>query len=132
MLKDKKLNLFLIQFFKFGIVGILNTGLTAGTIFLFMNVFHIWYITSNVAGYVIGFGNSYIVNKLWTFKSKGSVKEQSVRFLLVFGACYALQLGLTVLLKEHFKVDANWAQAIAMAFYMVINFFGHKYITFKA
>lgn len=129
---ENKLVKFFVQGVKFGLVGILNTLITMVVFYLLNTLLGVWYIIANPIAYTVGFTNSYIMNRIWTFKSKGSVKEQSIPFLLVFGTCFLLQWGLSIFLKEYIGMSVNLATIIAMAFYMVINFLGHKYITFKA
>jgi len=63
----------LIQFIKFGIVGVSNTLLTAGVIWILMKVFHCSDYVSNFVGYIIGLANSFVWNRKWTFESKTKV-----------------------------------------------------------
>ena len=120
------------QFIKFGLVGILNTLITLTIIFLFMKVLKASYILSNVVGYILGFINSFILNKIWTFKSKGHVGKESFYFIVIFLVCYSIQLGFLIILKEKLLIKAEYAQIIAMGLYTIMNFTGNKYITFKA
>ena len=120
------------QFIKYGLVGVLNTLITLSIIFVFMKLLNVSYILSNAVGYLFGFINSFILNKIWTFKSKKSIGRESFFFVLIFVICYLLQLALLVILKEKLQIKPEYAQIIAMGFYTVINFLGNKYITFKA
>ena len=119
------------QFAKFGMVGVLNTIITISVIFIFMKLFHVSYIISNAVGYLFGFINSFILNKIWTFKSKKSIGSESFFFVLIFIICYSLQLILLVILKEKLQIMPEYAQIISMIFYSIINFSGNKFITFK-
>ncbi len=119
------------QFLKFGMVGFLNTGISISTIFILMKLFGVSYVVSNVVGYGLAVINSFIWNKLWTFKGKGNLFGEIARFFGIFLICYFLQLGLLVLLKEHIHISADLSQLIAMAFYIVLNFIGHKLFTFR-
>lgn len=131
MLERYDLKEFIKQFFKFGLVGILNTLITLAVIFLLMHFSPASYVIANAAGYILGFINSFILNKTWTFKSKGPVGKESIGFIIVFAVTYGIQLGVLVYLKENLKVDAHWAQVIAMVFYTGINFLGNKLFTFR-
>ena len=119
------------QFTKYGIVGVINTGITLTTIFVLMKVFHVSYLIANAIGYVLGFINSFIMNKSWTFKSKKPFAREGAFFLLMFGICYILQFAFLVFLKEKVGIAPEFAQIIAMIFYAIINFAGNKLITFK-
>ena len=119
------------QFAKFGIVGVVNTTITLGTIFILANMLHLSYILANSIGYLLGFANSFYMNKTWTFKSEKPFVKEGLLFVLLFGFCYILQLTILILLKEKFNLNANLSQLIAMFFYSILNFSGNKYITFK-
>jgi len=122
---------FLYQFLKFGIVGILNTLITLICIFILMKIFKVSYIISNIIGYAWGLINSFILNKIWTFKSKGDTKKESILFILVYLITYILQLGLLILLKEVIHINADIAQIIGMIFYTITGFILNKFITFN-
>lgn len=159
-------NSFLIQSVRYGTVGIINTLLTAVVIWAMMHFvfrpesgkFSVTAISiSNAVGYIVGVINSYICNRLWTFKSKNNWKPEAVRFVVVFLFCYAVQLALVHVLYKH-AVDSTAAVAIQLALvnaplwhaidstaavaeicqligiiaYTVLNFIMNKYITFRA
>ncbi|OAV63356.1 GtrA-like protein [Bacteroidales bacterium Barb6XT] len=119
------------QAVKYGIVGVSNTLITAGIIWVMMKVAEFPDVVSNITGYVAGVLNSFIWNKQWTFKSSDSWVSSGIRFGVVFGICYLLQLGVLLLLNRHLAIDPYYNQLIAMAFYTVINFLMNKYFTFK-
>jgi putative flippase GtrA len=55
----------------------------------------------------------------------------AIRFLLVFGVCYLLQLLVLLQLNKHLDIDPYYNQLLAMGCYTIINFLLNKYITFK-
>ncbi len=117
---------------KYGLVGVINTVVTAVVIFALMNVFGVSYRISNMAGYIAGFFNSFVLNKFWTFKGKqASTVRQFLRFTAVFAVCYLLQHGLLVILVEKLLLGQNLSTLIAMVFYTVLGFFFNKLFTFK-
>ncbi len=119
------------QIIRFGLVGVLNTVITQGLIFLLQNFAGVHYVASNVVGYAAGITNSYICNRIWVFKSRGSIRTETMKFLVVTGACYLLQLGFLVILKEGFNVGKNAAQLISMVFYSCLNFVGQRTFTYS-
>lgn len=119
------------QFVKYGLVGVINTIITISIIYIFMKLLNVSYIISNVVGYLFGFINSFVLNKIWTFKSKKSIEKERFFFILIFVICYSIQLVFLVILKEKLLIKSEYAQIIAMGFYTVLNFVGNKYITFK-
>ncbi len=120
-----------MQAIRFGIVGILNTGVTLAVIFILMKGLSVHYAISNITGYVLGFLNSFVLNKKWTFRSKGNIGLEGVSFAAVFGVCYLIQLGVLVFMKETVGINAYYAQLLAMAVYTGLSFILNKLITFK-
>jgi putative flippase GtrA len=110
------------QFMKFGLVGVSNTLLTLGVIFLLEEVVHADYRIANAIGYALGLANSFLLNRRWTFKSCGGVPAQICRFLLVFCLCYAVQFGLLALMVTSFRWMTPRAQVVAMALYTCMSY----------
>jgi putative flippase GtrA len=147
---------FIVQAFKYGIVGVLNTLLTAVIIWLMMQfVFNpkgdqestpAVVSISNIVGYTAGLINSFIWNRKWTFKSKKNLKPEFFKFTGVFLVCYIPQLLLVMLLnrqaiipalqfdffnKDYIFTSAYVCQLIGIVFYTLLNFLCNKYYTFR-
>lgn len=121
----------LIQFLKFGIVGVSNTLITAVVIWILLKQLHFSDYLSNIIGYIAGLTNSFIWNRKWTFASKSSSKAQIPKFILTFVVSYLLQLGNLYLLLNHTSIDPYICQLLSIAVYTVTNFLLNKYFTFK-
>jgi putative flippase GtrA len=119
------------QFIKYGLVGILNTIITIIIIFSMMKLLNFSYIFSNAVGFIFGFINSFILNRIWTFKSKKSMGMESLLYIIIFAVSYIFQLILLIVLKEELQVKPEYAQIVSIIFYSILNFSGNKYITFK-
>lgn len=147
---------FIIQACKYGIVGIINTLITAIIIWLMMRfVFNVTgeqqassfaVSFSNIVGYILGLLNSFIWNRSWTFKSQKSWKSDFFKFIIVFLICYIPQLLLVMILNRYANIpsvdfvlsghaytvtSAYICQLIGIVFYTVLNFLSNKYYTFK-
>ena len=120
------------QAIRYGVVGVSNTLITAVVIWVMMKMAGCSDVLSNITGYAAGVLNSFVLNKKWTFKSAIGWTRGAVRFGVVFGICYLMQLGLLLYLNKHLTIDSYFNQLLAMAFYTVINFIMNKYYTFKA
>ena len=71
---------------RFGLVGLLNTAIGLGTIYVLQLGFGVDYRLANTAGYALGIVNSFVLNRIWTFKSRDTrVARQGLLFLLVAG-----------------------------------------------
>lgn len=133
ILPDKeKIFQFITKAFKFGLVGVLNTLVTLAVIFILKEGLGVYYITANWIGFAAGVINSFIFNKLWTFKSRKMVGREIFLFILVTGVCYFIQLGILVLLKERLKWPFFWAQIAAMVIYTGLGFLGNNFLTFRS
>lgn len=138
-------NKFFLQFGKFFIVGILNTGID----FLVLNLL-MWLTQTYEGGSVIIFNtisfsvaviNSYLLNKYWTFqdKSAGNSPTQFAKFLTVsiigWGLNTAILYSVTTLISPFFGLSralwANFAKAMATGVVLIWNFVGYKLFVFK-
>jgi putative flippase GtrA len=127
-------------FARFLLVGIFNTLVGLGTSFLFYNVLHLGYWLSTFLGNSIGAVVSYGLNKNFTFRSKSSIQSSWWKFVLVILSCYGFSYGTSLLLGFVWSVlfpsfHTVWIHNGAILFgngiYMISNFLGHKYFTFR-
>ncbi len=81
------------QFVKYCMVGVLNTLVCLGTIFICKSLFGINPYVSNALGYTVGVLNSFLWNRRWVFRSHGRYSREAIRFMLGCGLCYLAQLG---------------------------------------
>jgi len=121
----------LIQFLKFGIVGISNTLITALTIWLLLKVLHCSDYFSNFTGYILGLINSFVWNRKWTFESKTKVSATLFKFIATFAISYLFQLGNLYLLLHYTHIDPYFCQLLSIVVYTILNFALNKTYTFK-
>ena len=137
------------QALKYSVVGVGNTLVTLAIIWCMTKWWHTSEVLANVVGYAVGVTNSFFWNWKWTFQSEKNWREASIRFFLVFAVCYAMQLGVLMLLNRYcpenpplyawlqpllrvFGIDALfYIQLCSTVFYTVVNFIINKYYTFK-
>lgn len=134
-----------IQFVKYGMVGVLNTLVTLGVIFLCKSVIGINPMLSNMLGYIAGVINSFIWNKTWVFRSDGSYRREALKFVLGFALCYGIQFMLVWSLSYHSPLgDALWtlpmgfvisgygvATILGNVAYTLSNFVYNRMVTFR-
>jgi putative flippase GtrA len=131
------------QFIKYCIVGVLNTLVTLGVIYLCKSMLGWNLYVSNALGYIAGVTNSFFCNKQWTFRSKGSYRREAVRFLVGFGICYALQFVLVWMLTQSDFGDFDFrffgivisgygiATLLGNVVYTLANFVYNRLVTFR-
>jgi putative flippase GtrA len=128
------------SFARFLLVGVLNTLIGLAAMFLLFNVVHFGYWPSTFIGNLIGAIVSYTLNKSFTFRSKVSIRSSWWKFVLVILCCYGFSYGTSLLLGKAWSFmfpafPTIWLQNGAILFgngiYMISNYLGHKYFTFR-
>jgi len=103
-MKDKIKKYTDITFWKFVLVGIVNTLVGTAVMFAAYNVLHLSYWISSASNYVVGSIVSYFLNKYFTFQNKEKSWKQMVKFALNITVCY-LVAGLPSRLCHGFFTD---------------------------
>ncbi len=121
------------QFFKFAIVGTINTLISLAVLYVLTDVFKFYYMISAVLAFLVSATNSFILNKLWTFKENLSYHATTkyVKFIIISVTALIFNLSILYVLTEFFHVYYLLSQIIAILFSLWINFFGNKLWTFK-
>lgn len=133
----KMAKLFDRTFWKFILVGIANTIVGTGIMFLFYNVFHLSYWISSASNYVFGSILSYFLNKLFTFQHKANAKKTLPRFVLNISLCYLLAYGLAKPLAMRalsgmtVTVQENVAMLVGMCLFVGFNYLGQRFFVFR-
>src|SRR2546426_4921901 len=116
----------LVQFIKFGIVGISNTLLTFAVYTLLLKVFGVWYLAASAIGFGAGTVNSFLLNRRWTFRGHVGDALTPVRWTVVQCTGFALNLGLLYLFVHDAGLDKLVAQAFATAVVTVSTVFANR------
>lgn len=112
-------------------VGVLNTCVGLGIIYLCLYAFHLQDAVANLIGYAVGVVFSFTLNKYWTFSSSGAAAAQFVRFLTVIGIAYVTNLATVMVLIERYGANHYVAQALGAAPYTAIGYLGSRYFAFR-
>lgn len=122
---------------KFLIVGVINTIVGTGVMFVFYNVFSLSYWISSASNYVVGSIVSYFLNKYFTFQSKERSWKQIGKFVLNITVCYLLAYGMAkplvsfILSGFNEKIQGNVSMLFGMGFFVVLNYLGQRLFVFK-
>ena len=81
-------------FWKFILVGMINTLVGTSVMFIAYNALHLSYWISSASNYIIGSIVSYFLNKYFTFQNKEKSVKQVVVFIINITVCYLLAYGL--------------------------------------
>lgn len=124
-------------FWKFILVGVANTLFGTGIMFAFYNVLHLSYWISSASNYFFGSILSYILNRLFTFRSDEGTIKTLPRFVLNICLCYLLAYGLAKPLVAHIlsgfsqTVQENTAMLVGMCLFVGLNYMGQRFYVFK-
>ncbi|MBO7628151.1 MAG: GtrA family protein [Paludibacteraceae bacterium] len=134
---------------RFIIVGVINTIVGTGTMFLAYNWLGFSYWESSAANYVIGSIVSFFLNKFFTFKNKERSWKQVFKFVLTIVICYLIAYGVakpisvfvlslfvneeqnTNLGYEKIVMIENVAMCIGMFLFVVLNYLTQRFFVFK-
>jgi putative flippase GtrA len=120
-----------IQFVKFGIVGVSNTLLSFGIYTLLLKGFGVWYLAASAIAFVVGAINGFLLNRRWTFRGHVGDALTPVRWMVVQGCGLVANLGLVYLFVEEVSLDKLIAQACATGVVTVLTFFANRAWTFR-
>jgi len=140
-----------VQFIKFVVIGVLNTGVDWIVFFLlrFLPFFQTAETFAKGISFVVAATNSFIWNSLWTFRQEFKEGMAGTESKIVRGSSYYIKfmavstvgLFLNILVfnlarNYLFKGDNNWMRllALALASFVVIvwNFSVNKWWTYKS
>lgn len=120
-----------IQFVKFGIVGVSNTALAFAIYTTLLKVFGVWYLAASAIGFIVGAVNGFLLNRRWTFAGHVGDALTPVRWGVVQGCGLAANLGLLYLFVHDAGVEKLLAQALATGIVTVITFLVNRAWTFR-
>lgn len=129
--------LFDVKLLKFLIVGVINTIVGAGTMFILYNLIHVNYWISSISNYVIGGICSYLLNKFFTFKNHEKSLSQFLQFVVLLIICYLIAyIGAKYLIyfifsNKPIQFKDNIAMLTGEVLYTVLNYIGQRLVVFK-
>lgn len=132
-------------FFRFLLVGVINTLVGYGVMFGLYNLagLHTWgeagYWLSTVANYTVGSVVSFFLNKHFTFRSREKGAGVVLRFALNIAVCMLLAYGIakraTVWLLAGTalsqQVQGNLSMLVGSGLFVVLNYFGQRFFAFR-
>lgn len=122
---------------KFLLVGLFNTLIGCGTMFLLYNLAGCSYWVSSAANYIVGGIASFFLNKYFTFQNHERSWRQVGRFILTIACCYLISYGLAkplviwLLTGRPLQLQENAAMLVGMCLYTALNYFGQRFFAFK-
>ena len=134
-----KKGLFDIKFFKFVLVGIINTIFGTSIMFLLYNLASFGYWGSSTVSYILGSILSFFLNKRFTFRNKESTVKTALRFTVNIAVCYLLAYSISkpivTAILSNTSLSKSIVEQVSMLFGMVLfttlNYVGQRFFAFK-
>ena len=126
-----------IRFVKFGVVGGSGFIVNMGFLWLFTEVFGLYYIVSSILAIAIAMINNFIWNDIWTWRGLGAPGIRALlirllKFCLVASlAGYVGNLGVLWILAHYFDIHYMISNMFGIAVGTFLNYFLNHYWTFK-
>jgi putative flippase GtrA len=126
------------SFIRFILVGLINTCVGLGMMYLLLDGAHLGYWISSFIGNSIGAVVSYFLNRRFTFRSHSSILKSGFRFVLAILGCYFISYkvsrALSIFLLGQFAITGHWLDDVALligsGLYTISNYFAQKKFVF--
>ncbi len=125
-----------IKLLKFLIVGVINTIIGTGAMFILYNLFHCNYWVSSACNYILGGICSFLLNKFFTFKNTNKDIKQVIQFILLLVICYliayvaAKHIIYLLFTDKSEALKDNIAMLTGEVLYTIINYLGQRLVVF--
>ncbi|MCR5694700.1 MAG: GtrA family protein [Clostridia bacterium] len=140
-------------FWKFLLVGVLNTIVGLGVNYLLLFLLPKWGASENAAYWIASAGNyiigsilSFFLNKYFTFKSNAKSFSEVLRFIINIVVCWVIAYGIAKPLVgliftktwvfpwqnvEMPKAVGYVATLVGAGLFVILNYFGQRFFAFK-
>jgi len=115
------------------VAGLTGASTNIGLLYIFTDIFKIWYLYSSLLSFVVAVVLSFILQKFWTFNDGDveKVHHQFTRFLGVALLAIVVNTISMYILVDIFKMWYIFAQIITGAVIAVFNFLMYKFFIFN-
>lgn len=119
-----------IQFIKFGIVGVSNTAISLVVYYLLL-----WqgatYLLANTASWIISVFNAFYWNNRYVFRNDTPWLRALVKTYISYGASFIVGSVLLIIFVELCNISDKIAPLLTLILSVPMNFILNKYWTFK-
>jgi putative flippase GtrA len=115
---------------KFGIVGLLNTGVDFA-VFTVLTLWDVPLLIAQCISYACGVLNSFIMNRTWTFQHRGQYTRQLIKFIAVNLLTLLITYGLLVFFNQYVGWTMLFSKLIATGMSLIVNFAGSRLWVFR-
>jgi dolichol-phosphate mannosyltransferase len=120
------------QLLKFSVVGASGTAINFAVFATLNRWFALHYLIAATGSFLVAVTSNYLLNRHWTFRGKrGHFAYQGLRFFVVSTLVLGLNLAILHLLVRSGS-GPLFAQAVAIAACVPVNFLGNKLWSFRS
>lgn len=118
-----------MKVFRYIVSGGMATLTNLFFLYIFTDLFGVWYLLSAVFSYIISFAVSFTMQKYWTFQddSNDKIKSQAIIYVIVTSANLALNTFLIYLFVEQ-GLHYLFAQVLSSIIIAVESFFVYRFL----
>lgn len=119
------------QFKKYLLTGILSFGLEYTIFVTIYKIIGLWYITANTITYVIVFWFNFLMNRFWSFESKGNLRRQLYLYSILFVSNLVAITALMFVLSDIFGITPLISKVLVMGAVVSWNFVLYKKVIYR-
>ena len=131
-MNKEKFKSFIVQFIKFGLVGVLNTAISLAVYYIFIYINPALYLWGQTVGWVVSVLNAFYFSNRVVFKQESNTpKELWLRLLrsyIAYGSTFLLSLLLLYLQIEIWHISEWIAPIINLLITIPLNFIVNKFL----
>lgn len=123
-----------VQFFKFGMVGVLNTAISLAVYYIFLAINEELYLVGNVAGFVVSTLNAYFMNHKYVFGAKGAAtieKKVLLKTYLAYGFSLLVSTELLYLFVNFLQISEALAPLFCLMVTVPMNYIINRLWVYK-
>lgn len=127
--KEKGLRHILIQFCKFGLVGVVNNIISLAVYYVVIGIHYEWYLVGHVLGFLCSTLNAFLLNSRYVFVAASEKKKgaQLGKTYVVYTVSLCISTALLYVLVQKMQVSQVIAPICALMITVPFNFLMNRF-----
>jgi putative flippase GtrA len=122
-----------IHFFGYSFVGGISNIIEIGLLFIFVEIFHFWYLIASLLVFTFGSVFTFIFRRFFVFKKRGffGIRMQITSYVFIYFIGVSINFFIMAFFVEKIKTHYAIAYIISVLIVGFVGFIWNKKITFK-